>query len=242
MRAGTGESGTDLEQIRELEERLDNFRIEVQDDITIRGSAWQGYALNVTSCPEVTIVPVTPTGACCVDTDCTIETESDCEDMGGTYQGDGTPCSPNPCCTPISIQVGLHGTYRCEGCDTQIEISGSTCVNFTPDDCTLPFTYTNTLTVSGSTECVTLPGLVHVDYGDTVVDVSFTANLDGTWDFHADYAAGTLSCCSVFTDLDLVGQTGNVNVDEFHTVADGCDMSPTIEVFARIHVHGPYDC
>ncbi len=37
------------------------------------------------------------TGACCVDTDCSIQTESDCTDMGGTYQGDDTTCDPNPC-------------------------------------------------------------------------------------------------------------------------------------------------
>ncbi len=42
----------------------------------------------------------TPTGACCVDTDCSITTESDCTDMGGTYQGDDTPCDPDPCGTP----------------------------------------------------------------------------------------------------------------------------------------------
>ena len=38
-----------------------------------------------------------PTGACCVGTTCTIETEQDCIDAGGSYQGDGTGCDPNPC-------------------------------------------------------------------------------------------------------------------------------------------------
>lgn len=38
-----------------------------------------------------------PTGACCSGTDCTIESEGQCNSHGGTYQGDGTPCDPNPC-------------------------------------------------------------------------------------------------------------------------------------------------
>ncbi len=63
MPAGTGQSEPDVTQIRELEQRLDNFRIEVSDNLTIRGSAWQGYALNVPACPEIAVV--TPVGGCC---------------------------------------------------------------------------------------------------------------------------------------------------------------------------------
>ncbi len=56
MRTATGESGSDIDlsPIRKLEERLDNFRIDVSGDITIAGSAWQGYALNVPFCPPET--------------------------------------------------------------------------------------------------------------------------------------------------------------------------------------------
>ncbi len=52
MPTGTGQSEPDVTRIRELEDRLDNLRIEVSDDLTIRGSAWQGYALNVPDCPQ----------------------------------------------------------------------------------------------------------------------------------------------------------------------------------------------
>lgn len=147
MRAATGQSepGIDLSKIRELEERLDKFRIQTSSDMTIRGNAWQGYALNAYTCDElglgggpptptigacclpdgtceeVTVAqciedggtfvgglcddadcpqPPPPTGACCVGTDCTIETEDDCTDMDGTYQGDDTTCDPNPCTLP----------------------------------------------------------------------------------------------------------------------------------------------
>ncbi len=36
-------------------------------------------------------------GACCVDDVCSIQTAADCAAGGGTYQGDGTVCDPNPC-------------------------------------------------------------------------------------------------------------------------------------------------
>lgn len=42
--------------------------------------------------------PATPTGACCRDTVCTIETQASCEADGGVYQGDDSDCGPpNPC-------------------------------------------------------------------------------------------------------------------------------------------------
>ncbi|MHC5005443.1 MAG: M12 family metallo-peptidase [Planctomycetota bacterium] len=38
-----------------------------------------------------------PTGACCTTSGCVVTTEADCNGAGGTYQGDGTGCSPDPC-------------------------------------------------------------------------------------------------------------------------------------------------
>lgn len=41
-------------------------------------------------------------GACCAaDGTCTVDTEANCNAGGGTYQGDGTDCEPNPCEQPI---------------------------------------------------------------------------------------------------------------------------------------------
>src|SRR5581483_10137668 len=39
----------------------------------------------------------TETGACCVGEDCSILSEADCIAAGGTFQGVGTSCDPNPC-------------------------------------------------------------------------------------------------------------------------------------------------
>ena len=40
-----------------------------------------------------------PRGACCLDSDCRLDTEENCERLGhgGEYLGNGVPCEPNPC-------------------------------------------------------------------------------------------------------------------------------------------------
>ncbi len=43
------------------------------------------------------IVPPTPSGACCSGSTCTVTTQIGCAGAGGTYKGDGSSCSPNPC-------------------------------------------------------------------------------------------------------------------------------------------------
>ncbi len=101
MPAATEQSVPDVTQIRELETRLDNFRIDTSPDLTIIGSAWEGYAFNCYTCDEI---PESQgggtTGACCIGTECSILTSNQCAEAGGIYQGDGTPCDPNPCGSP----------------------------------------------------------------------------------------------------------------------------------------------
>lgn len=42
-----------------------------------------------------------PEGACCLaDGSCAVQTQASCDSSGGTYQGDGTTCAPNPCPPP----------------------------------------------------------------------------------------------------------------------------------------------
>ena len=38
-----------------------------------------------------------PMGACCINGNCVFTTQADCLQRGGTYLGDDTPCTPNPC-------------------------------------------------------------------------------------------------------------------------------------------------
>ncbi len=121
MPAATEQSEPDIAEIRELETRLDRFRIDTTPDLTIRGSAWEGYAFNCYACDEIPESqggpPPTPTGACCIDTTCSITTQVGCTSQGGTYQGDNTTCDPNPCgacsiCDPIlTFQVGCDDGF-----------------------------------------------------------------------------------------------------------------------------------
>ena len=54
---------------------------------------------NVCAWDNLSIVlgPPPPVGACCHGADCTIDTQMSCETGGGTYMGDDSPCTPNPC-------------------------------------------------------------------------------------------------------------------------------------------------
>jgi hypothetical protein len=54
------------------------------------------------------------TGACCAaDGTCTVGTEADCLAAGGTYQGDGTDCDPNPCPQPGAHTLTLTPDATC---------------------------------------------------------------------------------------------------------------------------------
>lgn len=60
-----------------------------------------------------------PTGACCAgDGTCTSETESDCMTAGGSYEGDGTTCTPNPCVIPTGACCLNNGS-----CTNETEVS-----------------------------------------------------------------------------------------------------------------------
>ena len=72
--------------------------------------------------------PVSPEGACCVSTTCTITTAEDC---AGAWQGADTECSPNPCIAPpangaccypdgscaVTTEDGCGGTYQGDATD-----------------------------------------------------------------------------------------------------------------------------
>jgi spore coat protein A len=46
------------------------------------------------------------TGACCLPADdCEVLTQAQCESLGGTYQGNNTPCTPDPCAETVTVQL-----------------------------------------------------------------------------------------------------------------------------------------
>jgi len=129
-----------MADIDELLQRAQKLHRQVHG-MTIRGPGWSGdarkgfifNAADVGAGEDTT--PPTPTGACCVDEDCSIATEADCDGAGGVYQGDGTTCSPNPCTEEVdccvnlptswTIDVTLSGTFDPGGCPDDITVSGN---------------------------------------------------------------------------------------------------------------------
>ncbi len=152
MRSATGQSGTDLDLLDELEERMKRLRIESSansPDLVIHGNAFQGYAVNVPICEGSGGTPVPETGACCLpDGTCEEVTPSQCIIDGGTFLGgscDPSPC-PGACCESDGTCDELSesdcddagGTFQGAGTDcgtTGACCMGTDCVITTEDCC-----------------------------------------------------------------------------------------------------------
>ncbi len=64
-------------------------------------------------------------GACCdPNGTCRVETPEDCAARSGTYQGDGTPCSPNPC--PQTLRFILQSSRNLGPAGQTIPVTGGT--------------------------------------------------------------------------------------------------------------------
>ena len=88
---------------------------------------------------EITYTPPATTGACClISGSCQILTSTQCAAAGGTYQGNGTTCSPNPCPQPSGACCLVGGTCmvmtaaQCQALNGYFSGSGSTC---SPNPC-----------------------------------------------------------------------------------------------------------
>jgi hypothetical protein len=86
------------------------------------------YTLTVTDARNeqvsdtVRVTVVMPKGACCMaDGSCSAQTADDCAAVGGTYQGDGISCNPNPCPQPSCACCFEVGTCQ--------ELTESECVD-----------------------------------------------------------------------------------------------------------------
>jgi len=96
------------------------------------------YFISGMSCFPIFPVPTdcdpdTVRGACCEDDSCTVKSPYNCALVSGTYQGNGTSCSPNPCAQTDSIVIFdlLHtkqGNASLDSADGKLTVSniGST--------------------------------------------------------------------------------------------------------------------
>ncbi len=148
----------------------------------------QGTVINF---PDQTpSAPVTPTGACCVGTDCSITTESECDDMEGTYQGDGTDCDPNPCLTSCGGFTSFSADFV-----------------FTYQDSPTPpigHAFSGSGTVTGSIDPVTccsdanftevmVTVIEHGEFGDTTCEPDATVTLTASLCYDVDTDTWTVA-------------------------------------------------
>ncbi|MCK4341639.1 MAG: hypothetical protein KAY37_07950 [Phycisphaerae bacterium] len=102
----------------------------------ITDTAWQYCGWNIDDVEIWGLVVGPPTGACCQpDGSCTVELQEDCT---GSYFGDGTDCSPNPCPQPSGACCLPDGTCIVT---TQADCSGTWLgagIGCYPNPCTPP--------------------------------------------------------------------------------------------------------
>lgn len=85
-------------RVKKLEKRLRDLTIVGAHGVLVSGHFEQGYNVDVR---RRRAAPTGTTGACCLpDGSCANTTQSNCESLGGIYQGDGTVCSPDLCPAP----------------------------------------------------------------------------------------------------------------------------------------------
>lgn len=76
---------------------------------------------------ELCAVCAPPQGACCqADGSCTVGTQAACTTAGGTYQGDDSDCTPNPCPQPEPTGACCNGETCTEGTEAACTAAGGT--------------------------------------------------------------------------------------------------------------------
>ena len=81
----------------------------------------------------VNYTPVVISGACCQGPACSLQTQAACLALPGTFQGNGTTCSPNPCFVPTGACCASNATcteatgISCTGGGGTYQGDGTTC-------------------------------------------------------------------------------------------------------------------
>jgi len=147
--------------------------------LTLSAAAVVVALVCVLGCPTSLPTP-TPTGACCAaDDTCSIMTQTDCVSAGGTYQGDDTTCTPNPCaaavtgaCCAADGSCSVTTQTNCENAGGTYQGDDTAC---TPDPCGTEITGAccatdGTCSVTTQTDCENAGGTYQGD------DTSCTPN------------------------------------------------------------------
>ena len=142
-----------------------------------------------------------PTGACCVNEVCSIQAEVACGSNGGTYQGDDTTCTPDPCY--------VEPTGACCINDTCSELTESACGSagggYFGDDTTC----TAGLCDAQDSSCLIISEVVHGQASGgcpRFVEITNTGTSDYMFT-EGGIIAQTDGASDLTVDISLVGQT-----------------------------------
>ena len=112
--------------VKGTETQVDTAKRFATRENTTSGGTWKPKLV-------VTYTPAVVVGACCQGGSCSLQTSSACAAAGGTYQGNGTSCSPNPCAPITGACCAMNGTCTegsasaCTGAGGMYQGDGSTC-------------------------------------------------------------------------------------------------------------------
>lgn len=97
----------------------------------IRVGGWDGSATGSGQLSLALEGVPDPTGACCVGSSCSVGTAAECANAGGTYQGDDTNCSGDPCYIPPPTGACCVGSNCSVGTEDECNSAGG---NYLGDD------------------------------------------------------------------------------------------------------------
>ncbi len=146
--------------------------------VTVDEHPGKGSVINVANTSSRRPTPPVTSGACCIDGECSILSESDCTDGGGNYLGVGSTCDDVDCTTGVCcFDADCYDIFptqeECEG-EGGIFYGGTTCdPNPCPfDPCTCAFSpFEGGGTTKYTTKTTTFTRTAHQITGTTDCDL-----------------------------------------------------------------------
>lgn len=196
------------------------------------------------------VVTAVITGACCNNTTgaCSTTTSTTC--ASGTFLGENTVCTPNPCpaagaccvgtCCTLTLQTNCSGTFTAGGaCGT------GACGVPSGDSCAAPLTATvganpgnncgadNSVVIAPATQC----GLASGAGGARDVFFRFTAPATATYTFDTCATPGFDTVLAVYSACPIDGTTVPLACND-DTTAAACSISTLRSVIADLPLTG----
>ncbi|CAG1006953.1 Spore coat protein A [Phycisphaerales bacterium] len=208
--------------------------------------------------PTLTVTFTPPsgsTGACCVSgTGCIITTSADCTTQGGTFQGSGTTCSPDPCSPPTGaccLSTGYCSITTAADCATQGGTYNGDGTDCGMISCPIPLTpFVDALPVPPVMQPTTgVPGgAAHYDITMSEFEQQLHRDLPPTrvWGYNGTFPARTIEAhtgqpVTVTWTNDLrdlaTGQLRTTHYLPVDTCIHGPDQNGSVPV-TSVHLHG----